>query len=252
MAALDYGTYSPKQYYKVINDYGTAASSSNIYVDYGTSDTTTCGSTWKTHQPTWTTTASTDTSSWSAWGKKISCYEDWYESARYDADRLYVPPKKTPEQKLKEIMSSRQAPAVHTRERWRLHRSKQQCPDEREARARQTLRRVIGEEKYRSFLINGFVTVRNPKSGLSFQIFPGHGITCVFDKGKMVDRLCVVLNGDFPPTDSIIMRYLMILNNEEQFRSIAVKWDVQKREKKIITADDRSLTEIFEELKAVA
>lgn len=251
MAALS-ETYNAKQYYKIINDFGTAAASNSnmkyyVDVDYGTSDTTTCGSTWKTYQPTWTT-AATDTNTWG----KIDCYEDWYESARYDADRLYVPPQKTPKQKLKEIITSRQAPAVHSRERWRLHRSKQQCPDEREARARQTLRRVIGEEKYRSFLINGFVTVRNPKSGLSFQIFPGHGITCVFDKGKMVDRLCVVLNGDFPPTDSIIMRYLMILNNEEQFRSIAVKWDVQKREKKVVAADDRSLTEIFEELKAVA
>jgi hypothetical protein len=44
----------------------------------------------------------------------------------------------------------------------------------------------------------------------------------------------------------------MILNNEEQFRSIAVKWDVKQREKKIITSDDRSLTEIFEELKGAA
>lgn len=185
---------------------------------------------------------STDTSTWN------DCYTSW----KYDCDRLTPSQPVLPKTRLKQIMASRQAPAIHVRERWRLHRSTQQCPNEREARARQTLRRVIGDEKYKSFLRNGFVSVRNPKSGLNFQIFPGHGITCVFDKGKMIERLCVVLSGDFPPTDSIIMRYLMILNNEEQFRSIAISHNVTQRKKKIITSDDRSLTEIFKELKEAA
>jgi hypothetical protein len=192
MAALNYGDYGGTGTIIQVKNYA----SSNDSYGY---DTTTCGSTWKTYSPTWTSAATDTTSTW------FKCYENWYES-----DRLYTP-SKSPETKLREIIASRQAPAVHSRERWRLHRSKQQCPDEREARARQTLRRVIGDDKYRSFLVNGFVTVRNPKSGLSFQIFPGHGITCVFDKGKMVDRLCVVLEGDFPPTDSRLSRLMSAL-----------------------------------------
>ena len=210
--------------YKICYDYGTSSDTSSICIQWNDYNTTTAATTF-------------------TWG---DCYTSW----KYD--RLTPSRPVSPEIKLKRIIASRQAPAVHVRERWRLHRSKQQCPDEREARARQTLRRVIGDDKFKSFLTNGFVTVRNPKSGLSFQIFPGHGITCVFDKGEMVERLCVVLKGDFPPTDSIIMRYLMILNNEEQFRSIAVKWDVQQREKKIVTPDERSLMEIFKELKEAA
>jgi hypothetical protein len=208
------------------------------YIDFNSdyASTTTASDSWASYRPY--NTSAADTTTWS------SAYESW----QYDCDRFKESrPVKSAETRLKEIMGSRQAPAVHCRQVQR-HRP----PDEREARARQTLRRVIGDEKYKNFLVNGFVTVRNPKSGLSFQIFPGHGMTCVFDKGEMVDKLCVVLSGDFPPTDSIIMRYLMILNNEEQFRSIAVKWSVQKRQKRVIAIDDRSLTDIFKELKGVA
>lgn len=208
----------------------------NIIFDYGTTATTTsidwyiCDS----------TTAATDT--WATWD---NCYYKWDSGWSTPITKP-----KSPETRLREIITSRQAPAVHNRERWRLHRSTQVCPNEREARARQTLRRVIGDDKFKSFLRNGFVTVRNPKSGLSYQIFPGHGITCVFENGKMTERLCIILQGDFPPTDSIIMRYLMILNNEEQFREIAIAHTVTQRKKKIIAPDNRNLMEIFEELKA--
>jgi len=95
---------------------------------------------------------------------------------------------------------------------------------------------------------------------LTYQIFPAHGITAVYDKGIMVDRLCVVLRGDFPPTDSLVMRYLLILNNENQFRSFAVKHGVTKRQDResIIKLnlekrhDGKSLADIFKELKKTA
>tara|TARA_Y100000034_G_C6761153_1_gene339025 strand:- start:415 stop:753 length:339 start_codon:yes stop_codon:yes gene_type:complete len=78
------------------------------------------------------------------------------------------------------------------------------------------------QQKFRAFLKNGFISVR-AKSGKVYQIFPGHDITCVFEQGKMIERLCVVLKGNFPPTDQLIVRYLILLNDEEKFRSIAVK-----------------------------
>lgn len=86
-------------------------------------------------------------------------------------------------------------------------------------------------------------------NGLVYQIFPGHGITCVFDQGQLVDRLCVVLRGNFPPTDSLIMRYLIILNNEQQFRSYAIKHTPRAEVLTIGEADTRPLAEIFKELK---
>jgi len=132
----------------------------------------------------------------------------------------YHPKPKTMAERIKEIIAARNAPAFITN-----RKALDRPHDIRELRARETLCRVIGEEKYRRFLVQGHVTAR-AKSGLVYQIFPGHGITSVYDKGKMVERLCVVLRGDFPPTDSLIMRYLMILNNEENFRSYAIKHHV--------------------------
>ncbi len=148
-------------------------------------------------------------------------------------------------ERLREIIRQRQAPAILTRRRRPLAAP----PDIREIRARETLRQVIGETEFRSFLCNGFITVR-AKSGLVYQIFPGHDITQVYDHGKMVERLCVCLKGNFPATDELIMRYLMILNNEDEFRSHANSHRVSNHERTQPTIELRSLPEIFAELKA--
>ena len=119
----------------------------------------------------------------------------------------------------------------------------------KEMRARETLRRVLGDDKYQQFLRNGFVAIK-AKSGLVYQIFPAHGITAVWKDGQMVDRLCVVLRGKFPPTDSLIMRYLLILNDEKEFRGFAIKQSVyQKPKPKALQLPDRSLPELFREMK---
>jgi len=154
-------------------------------------------------------------------------------------------PVKTPEERLKEILQARQAPMVIG-----TRKSLQMSADERERRARDTLRRVLGEAKFRNFIKCGFVSVK-AKSGRMYQIFPGHGITCVYEGEKLVERLCVVLTGNFPPTDSLIMRYIMILNNEQQFRGFAVKHGVEgfQRRQNVAERDQRPLSEIFKELK---
>ena len=74
----------------------------------------------------------------------------------------------------------------------------------------------------------------------------------VYRDGQKVERLCVVLKGDFPPTDSIIMRYLIILNDENRFRQYAIKHHIMHEQPVIIPEDQRSLSEIFKELKKVA
>jgi len=155
-------------------------------------------------------------------------------------------PVSTPVDQMRNIITSRHAPAFRPNTR----RSIMPVPrDVREQRARETLRRVIGDDKFKNFLRTGFVSVR-AKSGMVYQIFPSHGITCVYNNGVQIERLCVVLQGDFAPTDSLIMRYILILNNEKYFRSFAnVHSIVNGEEARTYQPDQRSLVEIFNELK---
>lgn len=160
----------------------------------------------------------------------------------------YESRRKTPEEKLKEIIRGRCAPNIVTK------RNALVLPaDVREQRARETLKRVIGDKKFLNFLKSGFISVK-AHSGLVYQIFPGHGFTQVYNQGVMVERLCVVLRGDFPPTDSLIMRYLLILNNEQHFRSCANKHSVPQQPNRILTGEAamKPLAEIYKELKKVA
>lgn len=157
---------------------------------------------------------------------------------------VYAPPKSAAE-RLREILNSRMAPGILT-----SCRPLGYTEDVREIRARDTLRRVLGEDRFRDFVRRGSVSVR-AKSGLVYQIFPGSDFTKVYDSGKLIERLCVVLLGGFPPTDSLIMRYLMILNNEKQFRGYAIRHGIQTPYLPV-APDQRSLTEIFKELKKAA
>lgn len=159
--------------------------------------------------------------------------------------KVVMPKPKTLAEKVQDAMRHRMMPAIHLKSRTAVlptDNLKEQC-------ARETLRRVLGDDKYKNFLRNGFVTVR-ARSGLVYQIFPAHGITAVYREGKMTERLCVVLKGDFPPTDSLIMRYLLILNDEKDFRGHAIKHQVIQRETKPQVVVVKSLNEIFQELKA--
>lgn len=148
---------------------------------------------------------------------------------------------KSPQEQLREIIQNRHAPNICGRKYLKPPQ------DPKEIRARETLLRVLGEDKFRVFLRNGFVSVR-AKSGMVYQIFPDHGITCVYKNGQMMERLCVVLRGGFPPTDSLIMRYLLILNDEQDFRSHAVKHSVIQKDKACVATNQKSLPEIYREL----
>lgn len=156
---------------------------------------------------------------------------------------FWYPTKRDPKEKLLEIIRSRQSPLIVSNKKPLVATT-----DIREMRARETLKRVIGEDKFRSFLKTGFISVKS-KSGLVYQIFPSSHFTCVYKQGIMIERLCVVLNGGFPPTDSLIMRFLLILNDEQQFRSLANVHRAEVKENKVFKPEHRSLVEIYEELK---
>jgi hypothetical protein len=176
----------------------------------------------------WSVCDSTSDTSWYAiYGDKW-----WYETPG-------------PKSQLREIIRSRQSPTIITR------KPAPTVTDIREVRARETLFRVLGEEKFRRFLKHGFVSVR-AKSGLVYQIFPGHDFTNVYQDGVKIERLCVVFKGNFPPTDSLIMRYLLILNDEREFRRHANEFMVTRRIGKPVIKKIESLPEAWRRLRAVA
>lgn len=147
--------------------------------------------------------------------------------------------------RIREIIQSRQAPMIITR-----RKGLSESVDVREQRARETLRRIIGDSGYRNFLRTGFVTAKSKREGLTYQIFPGGTFTNVYQGGKQVERLCVVLKGNFPPTDSLIVRYLMIMNNPKQFRDLAVKHTTYRDQVRPLRVDDRRLADIYSDLKS--
>jgi hypothetical protein len=91
-----------------------------------------------------------------------------------------------------------------------------------EERARLLLQRFIGPERFQRYLRDGFVSFRG-KSGKTYQIFPGHGVTIVRERGEVIERCCLVTTQrGLPPTDSVIMRMLILENSEEEFRDLSV------------------------------
>lgn len=201
--------------YKVdtIGNYITDPTSSFSLYRYDTENSTTSSSIYryKTYNELWGDTCSsttTDNYGWNTW--LPTTMSSWR------------PVIKTPSERMREILRSRHAPAII---RGKNRTSVVFSSDIREQRARQTLRRIIGEKSFRRFLKDGFLSV-TPKSGLVYRIYPGHGITEVYDRGIMVERLCVVLKGNFPPTDSLLMRYLLILNDEGEFSKYAIKHSI--------------------------
>lgn len=144
---------------------------------------------------------------------------------------------------MRDIIASRMAPRMVTRQ------FVKPTNDVTESRARETLRRCLGDQKFKQFLKNGFVTVR-AASGKLYKIFPGHEMTIVYENGQPVEKLCVVLKGEYPPTDSLIMRFLLLLNNEQMFRDKANKFDTRTAPQSVV--DTRTLPEIMASLKLVA
>ncbi len=212
--------YERKIIYKVLSDTRIYDRTSNkLYFDTDTS-----GSLWREFKYDHGTTNTYNTSYWNdlRWNDMGGNSVTWC-------------PPVAPGDRIRKMIRDRMSPAIH--------RNKKRQPmsfaaDIREERARQTLRRIIGAQAYKKFIRDGFITVV-PKSGLTYRIYPGHGITEVYDKGIMVDRLCVVLQGNFPPTDSILMRYLLILNDEGEFSKYAVKhgvWGAGKSFKLVLPA----------------
>lgn len=158
------------------------------------------------------------TAKYSVW--HTNDWDDDYATCTYNFKTYQWPatPPIPASDRLREIIASRSAPIVHSRQKGHLVLEAPQ--DIREQRARETLRRVIGDHRYRNFLAQGCVYAR-AKSGLVYQLYPGYNRTRVYKDGKLIETMCIVLRGNFPPTDTLIVRYLMVLNDEARFRATA-------------------------------
>lgn len=235
----------------ICEEYTTAASdtATNAWISYGDSDS------WKVNNCkvyTWPTADCTTLGN-HGW-REIQTYGTG--TVKYYKTR-FVP--LDPKERLRQIIRERSGPGIIVIE------SKRRRPlgwsiDVREKRARATLARMIGRDRYRRFLKDGFVTARNRTSGKVYQIFTGSELTKVYENGRCIASLCVVLKGGFPATDSLIVRYLMVLNDEKRFWEIAYKGTATREysgplhlpaQPKIIEAP-KPLTEIYAAMKEKA
>lgn len=98
--------------------------------------------------------------------------------------------------------------------------------DPAELKARGLLREMIGMKAYRDYLRRGFITVRG-KSGLHYRIFGGTRHMTSYakhDDGKFYphEDICVVFcDHNLPLTDGVVMRLLLVENDEFALRRIA-------------------------------
>jgi hypothetical protein len=179
-------------------------------------------------------------------GKYIAKANYTWPSSCYDWSVVRAAPI-SPSQRFRQILQSRQAPLIIT-----SRTPVRAAAEEREIRARQTLRRMLGDDGFQRFLRNGFISVQ-ARSGKVYQIYPGHGMTVVYLNGKPIEKLCVVLDGNFTPTDHLITRYVMILHDENHFRASANVFAAPlRRATAVKQLDTRSLSRIFHDIKAAA
>jgi hypothetical protein len=138
----------------------------------------------------------------------------------HDKNVIVYDPAPDPKQRLSKIISDRQAPLIISSPK---HREPVGHPtDIREWRARQTLRELIGDDAYCRFLHTGIVSVRG-ESGMVYNIRPGYSMVEVFKGGQLTDRICIQSKGSYPPTDTLIMRCLLIWDDEKALWKIGVK-----------------------------
>lgn len=85
----------------------------------------------------------------------------------------------------------------------------------------ETLREMITEIEFRKYMKDGFILVRG-LSGRVYQIFRDKEHTKVWEKGKLVEEVCVRIKRSLnvPPTDNVIAFRAMILCSEEEFKKL--------------------------------
>lgn len=85
----------------------------------------------------------------------------------------------------------------------------------------ETLREMITELEFRKYMIHGFILVRG-LSGRVYQIFRDKDHTKVWEKGRVVEEVCVRIkrSTNVPPTDNVIAFRALVLYSEDEFKKL--------------------------------
>ncbi len=103
--------------------------------------------------------------------------------------------------------------------------------------AMETLREMITEQEFRKYLVYGFILVEG-QSGKVYQIFRSQDHIKVWEKGNLVEELCVFLsNRQIPPTDKLIAFKTMIEANEKDIKILANVYRVNYPRLKSVACD---------------
>lgn len=94
----------------------------------------------------------------------------------------------------------------------------------------ETLREIITEAEYRKYVTHGFILVKG-RSGRVYQIFRDKDHTKVWEKGQLVEEVCVRLErgSGVPLTDNVIAFRTMVLYSENEFRKLGNVYNMIKR-----------------------
>lgn len=103
-----------------------------------------------------------------------------------------------------------------------------------ERRARALLQEMISPKEYRNYLRTGFLTVHG-RSGMIYRVSGLHKMMRCYVRGpdgkyKAVEDLCIIFKSDFnslPYTDWVLMRKILIENDEFGMRKIAISHKIR-------------------------
>lgn len=102
-----------------------------------------------------------------------------------------------------------------------IDNKKNKSQDVPENIAIESLRELISESEFRRYLKKGFIVV-NTKSGRRYQIFRDQNHSKVYEKGKLVEEVCVqIRDHNVPKTDKLIAFKTMLETDENEFRKKA-------------------------------
>jgi hypothetical protein len=141
-------------------------------------------------------------------------------------------PRKTKEEELRDRLRANLQPEIVTRNRslWGIE------PTDEEIRARTLLLELIGKTAFQRYMRRGFIMVQG-RSGTMYKVSGGNVMIVSYIKdaqGKMTphEKFCVIFSyANLPHTDGVIMRKLIIENDEFSLRKRSNVFKVSDQEK---------------------
>lgn len=92
----------------------------------------------------------------------------------------------------------------------------------------ETLREMITEAEFRKYMKYGFITTQG-KSGSIYQLFRQRRHIKVWNKGQIIEEICVRIKDiKIPLTDSVIAFKIMLETDEDAFRKLGNVYNMRK------------------------